>query len=415
MRSNNRFDKPVMYNAQIKYATPKPYLPDFAAMGQRIGQMQKQRDMTEVNANNMFPNAREVDKDKAQEFSQMYQGKFKDIATTYKEKGIAAGNKAMKDLTHEMHNQKKDPNSYYNKFKQLKDKQASDLKHIQDLKDPVGDNKAYAHNIYQKEAAKGIEDFWDYGNKISKGTLASPDTYSHDYIDIQKDLTSHLKNLKPEQVYQALGSKFGKMWFREGHLKYLSKQEIAEVTQKVLGDRKYSNQLKVERWATEQNLDPSNIRTQLDDGIKDARKLYGDAVQNATAAQAKAAGLTLPEYKSQLQNELSNLENEYNKSSALDDQTLLSQTAAQQVVNNYTDTTASIFRRRDEQYAHKFRQDIAAAQRNKLKKEEIAIMYKQYKATQGGLSTQAAGMSSIDWKNLETSSRSTMRTSEMGF
>jgi len=249
----NRFDKPVQFQANVTRHIDKLYTPDFKSMAETIQKRDLMADQTEAAKDQFYIDPREIDKQKANEYTQELDSQYENIYEIYENEGLAAGDKATRDFIRHMKQEKNDPNSYYNKFAELKKAEAEFYSNVDDkLGDVAGadNNRYYAYKEYMKNyGSKDISNFYDKNLKKSTGAISNTERFIRPYVDVKKELTSILDKLDKNQVVELLGND-ASTWFEKHTLKHISEDRIEKLTSKLMqSDEKIQGQIDVDAYA----------------------------------------------------------------------------------------------------------------------------------------------------------------------
>ena len=411
----NRFDRPVMFNANIQGYTPEIYKPNLEAQAAQITQKEKDLNTAQTEKGLLNPTYRSIDAKKAIEFKENLDKKYEEIYDIYKKKGIAQGDKATKDYISMLKKEKQNPHSEFNTFKELYDKEQAFYKSVNETyKDTPGADlnrmKAMS-DYYSAYGSKAIDNFYDYETKSKKGTINNAEAFITPYLNIEEELFDRLDNLSDDQVVELLGDKGASTWFEKHTLKGISRDKVRNAAESLLGNELYKQQLGVEIWGQERLLNDdiakqytsqlfdSQIK-QLDQQINAMSKLAkGDSqdVQNLQQILAQSGysvgdidGIygakteaALNEFKKDIRKNKSDLNS--NKSKSLNDKDLVRKIATEQVINGYVDSAVKTFYDEKKDLDLIYNKAKADNIKNSLKRQELEIMMQQIEKDESDL------------------------------
>jgi len=230
------------------------YQPNYEGLDLLLGQQQQQKDLAEASIDALMPDALNQFQPQADEYHQVWRDKIDKLPELYA-KSFREGNKELNTLIRDAKREIQDPNSEYSHFANTKKQYLEGVKRIEEFhaKDPIKYNKEWAMNQLESQLQGATWDkFYDKSKeRVIKG-FSDPELTP--YVDIQKDVIEGMKNIQLNQDTEFTN------WIKPDWIQKIKTQEItpelvAEVTNQMLDNPKYKDQLTIEKWYQTRGID----------------------------------------------------------------------------------------------------------------------------------------------------------------
>lgn len=279
----NRFNRFMPRDYSMKWYMPEVYVPDFQQWDSLLaGQQQKYN--AAMAATQKYPKHLEWRKDLAGEYKQNIETKLDDITTSFINEGVRTGNRKLRDFAFEL-NQQWNPGGLAHELEKEFEDYQSGIKQITDYYEK---NKAEnsANRLYSltklKQSAQGE---FKYNPETGLYNRASIVPELIPYVDIAEEAMKVVKEIKDSGTSTII--KRDKAWFEKIERTGVTKETIKEVTDELLKQPKYAQQLGVEKWKIDQNTTPEQ-KVQLELEAKNRIITQAETANSAIDKLAKS-------------------------------------------------------------------------------------------------------------------------------
>lgn len=296
MPTINRFNKftPRDYSWQT-YIPQVPSI-DFEAWDAMLGS-QQQKYNAAMAITQKYPKHLEWRGELAGQYKQSVNDKVQDVTNTYINEGVKSGNRKMRDFAFDL-NQQWNPGGLAHELeKEFEDYQGG----VKQITDYYEKNKAEnsANRVYSlaklKQAAQG-EFKHDPNTGMYNRTGIVPELMP--YVDIAEEAMKVVKEIKDSGTSTIIAR--GRAWFEKIEREGVTEETIKDVTDELLKQPKYAQQLQVEKWLVDQNTTPEQ-KAKLEEDTK-ARILK--SVDTVTKQIDKYSGSKNKKEREELQKQL---------------------------------------------------------------------------------------------------------------
>lgn len=243
-----------------RYTTLRPttyddiplFQPNYEGLDAILGQQETKYNNTQATIDALMPDALSQFQPQADAYYDNWRSQIDELPDIYKN-NFKEGKSKMNELLRNAKREIQDPNSEYSHFKNTKASYIAGVKRIEEFhkKDPIKYNKQWAMNQMNSQL-KGAK--WDDFYKDGKVVKNFSDPELTPYVDIQKDVIDAISKIKLNQ-----DTEFSS-WINPGFIQKIKTQQITpelieEVTNQLLDNPKYKDQLKIEKWFTTKDID----------------------------------------------------------------------------------------------------------------------------------------------------------------
>ena len=260
MATINRFNKFLPRDYSMKFYMPEIYVPDFQQWDSMLaGQQQKYNAAMAVTQK--YPKHLEWRSDLAAQYKQGVNDKVQDVTNTYINEGVRSGNRKMRDFAFDL-NQQWNPGGLAHELEKEFEDYQSGIKQITDYYEK---NKAEnsANRVYSlaklKQAAQGE---FKYNPDTGMYNRAGIVPELMPYVDIAEEAMKVVKEIKDSGTSTIIAR--DKAWFEKIEKTGVTEETIREVTNELLKQPKYAQQLGVEKWLIDQNT-PEEAKKEMVD------------------------------------------------------------------------------------------------------------------------------------------------------
>lgn len=246
----NRFNRFMPRDYSMKWYMPEVYVPDFQQWDSLLaGQQQKYN--AAMAATQKYPKHLEWRKDLAGEYKQNIETKLDDITTSFINEGVRTGNRKLRDFAFEL-NQQWNPGGLAHELEKEFEDYQSGIKQITDYyeKNKAENSANRTYSLFKlKEAAQG-EFKRDPNTGLYSRAGIVPELVP--YVDIAEEALKVVKEIKDSGTTSIVSR--GPAWFEKIQREGVTEETIREVTDALLEQPKYSQQLSVEKWLIDKNI-----------------------------------------------------------------------------------------------------------------------------------------------------------------
>jgi len=252
MSTINRFNKFTARDYSMKWHMPEIFTPNFEAWDSMLAS-QQQRYNAAMAASQKYPKHLEWRGDLAGQYKQNVESNVQDISNTFINEGVRAGNRKMRDFAFQL-NQQWNPGGLAHELeKEYEDYQAG-VKQISDYyeknKAENSANRVYSlHNL--KKDAQG-----EFKHDPTTGLYARAAIVPNlvPYTDIADEAFKVAKEIKESGRTDIIQK--SPEWFLKIQQEGVTEKTVREVTEALLEQPKFAQQLQVEKWLIDQNTTP---------------------------------------------------------------------------------------------------------------------------------------------------------------
>ncbi len=271
------------------------YQPNYEGLDLLLGQQQQKNDLAQASIDALMPDALNQFQPQADEYHQAWRDKIDKLPDLYA-KSFREGNKELNTLIRDAKRELQDPNSEYSHFANTKKQYLEGVKRIEEFhaKDPIKYNKEWAMNQLQGQLSGATWDkFYDKTNeRVIKG-FQDPELTP--YVDIQKDVIEGMKNIQLNQDTEFTN------WIKPDWIQKIKTQEItpelvAEVTNQMLDNPKYKDQLNIEKWYQTKGVDYNQEAEKYKQNLATERETLFNTLDNLATADKQ----TIAAYQQEL-------------------------------------------------------------------------------------------------------------------
>jgi len=252
MPTINRFNKftPRDYSWQT-YVPQTPNI-DFEAWDTMLGS-QQQKYNAAMAATQKYPKHLEWRGDLAGEYKKEVESKLDDITNSFINEGVRGGNRKMRDFAFEL-NQKWNPGGLAYELEKEYEEYAGGVKQITEYyeknKAENSANRTYSLHKLKQDAQGEFKFNPDTGLYSRSGVV--PNLIP--YVDIADEAFKVAKEIKESGTTSIIAR--GPAWFEKIKRQGVTEETVREVTEALLEQPKYAQQISVEKWLIDQNTTP---------------------------------------------------------------------------------------------------------------------------------------------------------------
>lgn len=266
----NRFNRFMPRDYSMKWYMPEVFVPDFQQWDSLLaGQQQKYN--AAVAATQKYPKHLEWRKDLAGEYKQNIETKLDDITTSFINEGVRTGNRKLRDFAFEL-NQQWNPGGLAHELEKEFEDYQSGIKQITDYyeKNKAENSANRTYSLFKlRESAQG-EFKRDPNTGIYSRASIVPELVP--YVDIAEEALKVVKEIKESGTTSIVSR--GPAWFEKIQREGVTEETIREVTDALLEQPKYSQQLSVEKWL----IDKNTPQEKKDAVVKEAKDKVANTV-----------------------------------------------------------------------------------------------------------------------------------------
>lgn len=266
----NRFNRFMPRDYSMKWYMPEVFVPDFQQWDSLLaGQQQKYN--AAVAATQKYPKHLEWRKDLAGEYKQNIETKLDDITTSFINEGVRTGNRKLRDFAFEL-NQQWNPGGLAHELEKEFEDYQSGIKQITDYyeKNKAENSANRTYSLYKlRESAQG-EFKRDPNTGIYSRASIVPELVP--YVDIAEEALKVVKEIKESGTTSIVSR--GPAWFEKIQREGVTEETIREVTDALLEQPKYSQQISVEKWL----IDKNTPQEKKDAVVKEAKDKVANTV-----------------------------------------------------------------------------------------------------------------------------------------
>lgn len=230
------------------------YQPNYEGLDLLLGQQQQRKDLAEASIDALMPDALSQFQPQADEYYQGWREKIDKLPDLYA-KSFREGNKELNTLIKDAKRELQDPNSEYSHFANTKKQYLEGVKRIEEFhaKDPIKYNKEWAMNQLNNQLSGAT---WDkfYDKSTQRVIKGFQDPELTPYVDIQKDVIEGMKNIQLNQDTE-FTDWLKPDWIQKIKIQEITPELVAEVTNQMLDNPKYKDQLNIEKWYQTRGID----------------------------------------------------------------------------------------------------------------------------------------------------------------
>jgi len=252
MATISRFNKFLDRDYSMKFHMPEMFSPNFEAWDSMLaGQQQKYN--AAMAATQKYPKHLEWRGDLAGEYKKEVESKLDDITNSFINEGVRGGNRKMRDFAFEL-NQKWNPGGLAYELEKEYEEYAGGVKQITEYyeknKAENSANRTYSLHKLKQDAQGEFKFNPDTGLYSRSGVV--PNLIP--YVDIADEAFKVAKEIKESGTTSIIAR--GPAWFEKIKRQGVTEETVREVTEALLEQPKYAQQIGVEKWLIDQNTTP---------------------------------------------------------------------------------------------------------------------------------------------------------------
>lgn len=283
MATINRFNKFLPRDYSMKFYMPEFFTPNFEQWDSVLaGQQQKYN--AAVAATQKYPKHLEWRGELAGQYKKNIESKLDDVTTSYINEGVRTGNRKMRDMAFEL-NQQWNPGGLAHELEKEFEEYQSGIKQITDYyeknKAENSANRTYSLTKLRQSAQGEFKYNPDTGlyNRASIVPELVP------YVDIAEEAMKVVKEIKDSGTSTII--KRDRAWFEKIEREGVTEDTIKQVTDELLKQPKYAQQLGVEKWKMDQNFSEED-KTNLVEKERSKYATQNDKMITAVNESAKS-------------------------------------------------------------------------------------------------------------------------------
>ena len=251
----NRFERGMVFDANLQWHAPEFYTPNFEAWAGVLADNQGKLDATNTALNAMRPDALTEHQDEAGQYYQEWQEKSNNLAEVYSTQGVAAGNRMRNQLLRNVRDEIANPNSKFNTFGNIKKQYMAEVERLNEFheKDPVQDNKMFSVHQLRSQLDEDFSSFYDDENKVPLKSINPVNAIA--YQDIGGEMWDFASKVQVdgETIMQENGK-----WLTTQSRKEVPAHRVEALFNSFITDPKYRGQMRAHLFARSQATNPQD-------------------------------------------------------------------------------------------------------------------------------------------------------------
>lgn len=256
-----RFNKMLPRDYSMEWVIPKEVMPNIEAWSSLLGKQQEQFDATKMLLSEKMPKYLQTDEDRAilQQYKDLTGQTLDNITTQYQERGLTAGNQAMKEAAR-MLNREMQPGGRYNLLEDRYNAYQTALGEIEKSykDDPRGINKQFATSRLQEQLARPI----GYNPETGEySRISTPELYKDP--NIQSMILKAIDQVKESGNTDII--RLSPTMLQKIKTEGRSADVLGNLAEAIY--EQYPKQLAIEAWYRKQNIDPTKVQEQYNTSL----------------------------------------------------------------------------------------------------------------------------------------------------